>query len=185
MALLASLIAALGLSNQNATEAEALSAVSALRATAEAARSRPAVPAALCTALGVAAGADETAAVAAVTQLKAGDTGALQAISALSTELSALRAQLQGDKVTAEVDAAIAAKKLLPAMKDWALNLGRKDLAALQTYIAAAPVLEGLSGQTDGRGPADGATAVDALSTKVAATFGLTAEQLAKAKPKS
>lgn len=182
MALLATLIAALGL-NAQATEAEALSAVSALRVTAEAAGAKPAVPQALSAALGLAAGADEAAALSAVTALKAGDSGRLDAMATLQSQVTTLQSQLNERNVNEAVDSAIAAGKLLPAMRDWALTEGKKNFATLQAYIAAAPAMQLGTGQSggEGRGSNEGTAALSAQELDVCARMGLTAEQFKKA----
>lgn len=175
MNLLAQLIALLGL-QATATEAEALSAITALKTTA----AKPAVPAALSTALGLAAGADEAAALAAVTTLKGGDQTTLAAMTALQGQVAALTAQLNGNQVEALVAQAMQAGKLLPAMKQWALDLGKGNLAQLQAYIAAAPVVQ-LGTQTDGKDPgAGGAAALDAAGKQVLAQMGVKPEDWEK-----
>ena len=131
--------------------------------------------------------ADETAALSAVTSLRtatgAGDANALAAIAALQGQLAALQARVGGSEVDALVSQAITDKKLLPAMKAWATDLGNKDLTALKAYVASAPALDGLSGQSGGqeRGGA-GASETTALAGQVMNAFGLSAEQFAKGK---
>lgn len=179
---LAALLAALALPAAT-SEADALSAVTALKARADA-PPKAALSAALASALGLQAGADETAALSAVTALKAPDQAALTAMAALQGQVAALSAQINGEKLTATVDQALKDGKLLPAQKDWALGLGKTDLAALSAYLASAPVLTGLAGQSDGKGPGNtAAAALSADTEKLRAGFGLTAEQWAKGAP--
>ncbi|MEY2689725.1 MAG: hypothetical protein RL375_3924 [Pseudomonadota bacterium] len=142
------------------------------------------LPEALTTALGLQAGADEAAALSAVGKLKSPDPVSMQTIAALQTQLAALSAQVNGDKVVATVDQAVKDGKLIPAMRDWALDLGRKDMAALSTYLAAAPVVA-LDGQTHGKTVPVGSQQTDALSAEIARGFGLTPEQFAKGAPKA
>ena len=54
-------------------------------------------------------------------------------------ELAARLGRIEEDRVLASVDAAIGAGKLTPAMRQWAIDLGRKDEAALASYLSAAP----------------------------------------------
>lgn len=185
MALLAALIAALGLP-ATTTEADALANVTQLKATLT---TKPVVPEALTTALGLAAGADEVAALAAVTQLKApaGDTHLVSLVATLQGQVTQLTAELQGDKVTKAVDEAIAAHKLLPAQRDAYIGVGKANFTQLTAILAVAPVIPGLGGQTGDKkldvAPAGQQT--DALSAQVAANLGLTTEQFAKGAPKA
>lgn len=184
MALLASLIALLGLP-ATTDDAAALSAVTTLKTTATTPPAKAPLTAALSTALGLAAGADEAAALSAITALKTPDTASVATIAALQTQLAALTAQVNGATLTKTVDEAIAAGKLVPAQRDWALQYGGKDMAALSAFIAAAPVIA-LAGQTAGKQPggltggAGGTVAEAALATEVMRGFGLTSEQFAK-----
>jgi phage I-like protein len=194
MALLATLIATLGLTAQ-ATEAEALSAVSALRTTAEAAGARPVVPQALGAALGLAAGADEAAALSAVAALKAsgdgkgaakgtGDGETLALVSTLQAQVTELSGQINERNVLEAVDAAIAAGKLLPAMRDWALGIGRADIAQLHAYIKAAPAAQlgqpqsggAKGGAGDGKGGGEHTAALSAQELDVCTRMGITPE---------
>lgn len=165
---------------QNATAEAVIAAVTALKNQAD----KPGVPVALATALGLPTGADEAAALAALTALKQPDASQLVAMQALHTQLAALQAQVNGEKLNGLVDGAIAAKKLLPAQRDWAIGLGQKDMTALSTFLASAPVLDGLNGQSGGqeRGGQPGQQ-LDALSTTVMSAFGLKPEDFAKGKP--
>lgn len=174
MALLAALIAALGIPSA-ATEAEALAAVTTLKATAVAAGAKPNVPQALSAALGLQSDADEAAALAAVGKLKGGDPTTMQTIQALQGQIAQLSAQVQGDKVGKAVDDAIAAHKLLPAQKEWALQLGRSNFEQLSAFITSAPVIPGLTGQSGGREPGDltGAQALSTSQLAIATQLGL------------
>lgn len=177
--ILAALLAGLGL-QETATQEQAVSALAALKAP------KPAVPAALATALklpaNLAGEAAEAAALAAVAALGQPDASAATAMAALQAQVAELTTRLNADKVTGAVDDAIKAGKLLPAMRQWALDLGNKDLAALSAYVAAAPVVQ-LNGQTQNKTVEGGAVQADALSTQLAGAFGLSAEQMAKGAP--
>jgi phage I-like protein len=149
MTLLAALISALAL-KADAKDDDVVTAVTALKAKAAKADDKPALPAPLVTALGLKEGADEAAALAAITTLKGGDKEAMTAMAALQTQVATLSAQIATEKVTKIVDDAIAAHKLVPAQRDWAMKLGKADMAQLQAFVKDAPVLEGLKGQTKG-----------------------------------
>lgn len=177
--ILAALLAGLGLA-ETATQEQAMTALNALVAL----KSKPAVPVALATALKLQPGADEAAALAAVATLGAPDVAGTAAMAAMQAQIAELTTQINGDKLTAAVDGAITAGKLLPAQRDWALGLGKKDMAALSAYLDSAPVMH-LSGQTGGKPAPGGAVASDALATQVMTAFGLTPEQFAKGAPKT
>jgi phage I-like protein len=149
MTLLAALTAALAL-KADAKDDDVVTAVTALKAKAAKADDKPALPAPLVTALGLKEGADEAAALAAITTLKGGDKEAMTAMAALQTQVATLSAQIATEKVTKIVEDAIAAHKLVPAQRDWAMKLGKADVAQLQAFVKDAPVLEGLKGQSNG-----------------------------------
>ncbi len=158
---LSTLIALLGLA-AGASAQDVTTAIAALMA-------RPLVPAALTARLGLSGTADEAAALAALTRkLGTPDAASLGVIAALQTQLAALSAQVNDRTVTEAVDAAIAAHKLVPAQRAWAINLGKADMAQLNAFVASAPAIAGLGGQTNGRteppaGAADALTPVQAM----------------------
>jgi phage I-like protein len=184
--ILQALLTGLGLS-ESATLEQATAALSAVQAAAK--QKPPVLSAALAGALGVKPEADEAAALAAINTIKTtsaagGDAATVQAMAALQGEIATLRAQVQGDKVTAMVDDAIKAGKLIPAQRDWALNYGKSSLEALSGFLATAVPMAGLQGQSGEHKPGGaGGVAIEALGAQVAAVFGLTAEQFAKGKP--
>ena len=78
-------------------------------------------------------------------------------LASANTELAALKAE----KLDAEVDKVVAdalnAGKLSPATEAWARNLGKTNLAALTSFVEAAPVVaKPGSTQSGGNGPAGG-----------------------------
>lgn len=86
------------------------------------------------------------------------------------TELVALKAEQQAVTVAALVAEAEAAGKITPATRAWALDLGKTHLAALTSYLAAAPVVIQPGGtQTGGTRPAGGLDASDAGAISTAA----------------
>jgi phage I-like protein len=105
------------------------------------------LPEALTTALGLAAGADATAALSAVAALKAPSTATVQLVTDLQGQLATLTAQINGAAVDRAVDGAIEAGKLTAAQREQYVALGKKDLAMLTAILAAAPVIPGLAGQ--------------------------------------
>lgn len=159
------LLAALGLAD-TADEAEAMSAVAALVKKAKAAEDK----------------------VAALTAQKPDPAKfvAVETMQALQGQVAALTAQVNGEKVAQTVEAALTAGKLLPAQKDWALDLGKTNLAALTGYLEKTPAIAPLAGmQTGGAAPAGASAAQAACSAGEAAVFkqfGLTADDFNKAK---
>lgn len=169
------LIKLLGLA-ENSTEENVKAALAALLKRPTSA----ALPAALATAIGVATDADEAAVLAAVTKLKTAapgtDKATLEAMTALQAQVAALTAANTERTVTETVDGAIAAKKLLPAMRDWALNLGKSNLASLQAFIKDAPAVA-LDGQAGPGGQGGGNTAaLSAEGLRIATNFGIPPE---------
>ena len=114
------------------------------------------------------------------------DPGTLAAMQALQTQVATLTGQINQREITELVDGSIAAHKLVPAQRDWALKLGQTDLAALKAYVASAQPIPGLAGQSGGREPGDTNTAaLTGLGAQVMAQFGLTPEQFAKGAAKT
>lgn len=162
---------------------------------------------ALAAELGLPETATEAEALAALRALKtahAGELAALKAaapdparyvevatLTAVRGELAAANAELaalKAEKLEAEVDkvvqAALAAGKLTPAMEGWARNLGKADLAALRSFVEAAPVVvkpgQTQTGGADSRGT--GAFQPTDAELAVMKALGLTAEQFAAGK---
>jgi phage I-like protein len=181
--LLQLLIAALSL-KADATEADAMAALSALQARAV---EKPVIPQQLAAALSIKTDADVDVAVSAVAALQAqsktSEQTTLDTIKALQQQVAALSAQSTAATVTSVIDKAIADGKLIPAMQGWATDLGNKDLAALQAYVKDAPVMSLGTQQSRGKDPGEGGdtAALSAVQADVIARMGLTAEQFNKA----
>lgn len=161
---LSTLIALLGLA-AGASAQDVSGAIAALMA-------RPVVPAALAAQLGLTGPTDEAAALAALTRrLSAPDPAAVQQMAALQAQVAELRSAAAARVVGELVDDAIAAHKLTPAQRDWAVNLGKADLAQLTAFVASAPAIAGLAGQTHGRADAgtNGADAPEQVALKAQA----------------
>lgn len=163
------LLAALGLP-ETATEAEALAALNALKTahTGELAalRAKPTE-------------APDPARYVEVATL----TAVRGELAAATTELAALKAEKHAAEVGEVVTAALAAGKLTPATEKWARDLGKSDIAALKSYVEAAPVVvkpgETQSGGKGGDGKSHQLTDAD---TAVMKALGLTADQFAAGK---
>lgn len=150
-----------------------VAACAALKARADEAK-------ALRTAFGLADNIASTEAIAACTAIKVkADAAAavdpakyvpIAAVEDMRAQLAVLTAKSRDGEVAALVEAGLADGKLLPALKGWATDLGKKDLAALTSYLAAATPIAALT-STQTRGVSPLPTGADA--------HGLTAEQLA------
>lgn len=135
-------------------------------------------PAKLRAALGVDAGATLDATVAACTAMKtqaaanAPDPAqfvSVAAFEAVKTELATLTAKQRDEEVASLVEQGLADGRLLPAQKEWATALGRKDVTELTAYLKTAQPIAALSGtQTRGQPP-----------VVTANEHGLTADELA------
>lgn len=101
----------------------------------------------------------------------------------MQTQLAALTARMTDGEVSDLVASAIDAGKLLPAQKNWATDLGKKDIAALRAYVETAPQVAALGGmQSRGITPVGtGQTQSDA-DIAVCTALGLTPEQFAAGK---
>lgn len=167
--LLAALISGLALKAE-ATEADVIAAVAALKAQVAA----PKVPEVLATSLKLKPEADMTAACTAVAALVATESSATQTIAALQAQIATLQATAAGDEVASLVERALADGKLLPAQKDWAMSLGRKDVAALKGFIGSAPTLAPGATQTQGDPTGGGKpAALSGQQVAVFAAFGI------------
>lgn len=147
-------------------------------------------------ALGVADDAKPEAIVAACTAVKAKADATAEADPAkfvplaqfetVKTELAALTAKQRDGEVAALVASGLADGRLLPAQKDWATDLGKKDVAALSAYLKTAQPIAALSGSQTGGRPPEKTTAnpqgLTAEELAVCSATGIKAEDFAKAK---
>lgn len=164
---LTNLLAAIGLA-ENAGEADALAAVAALKAKAES--------------------ADGLTTQIAALKAQSPDPAryvAVETMQSLQTQVAALTVRLNDGEVGEVVEAALAAGKLLPAQKDWAVELGKSNLAALKAYVEKTPAIAALTGtQTGDKNPdaGKGVAALTAEESAVAAQFGLSHEDFLRGK---
>jgi phage I-like protein len=137
----------LGLAD-NATDEELTQAVAALKAKADASDSKDTEIAALK------AQSPDPAKYAPVA-----------ALTAMQTELAALKAKDIERDVNDLITPALADGRLLPAQEQWARDLGKSNLAALKSFVDSAQPIPALAGmQTGGKAPgADPALSGDAL----------------------
>lgn len=189
MTLAQQLRAALGLAD-SADDAAILSAVTANAAAVKSAASQHT---ALCTALAIDATQTHDQAIAAVAQLKsqAGlGASSTHAMATLQAEVAQLRQASLSREVEGLVTAALAAGKLFPVQKDWAIQTGMANLKTLTDYIASAPVVTATLSQQQSQAAgtqraADGTTGaagLDATELNLCAQLGTTPEEFAKTK---
>lgn len=180
--LLKAVLASLGLP-ETTTETAAIAALSALGPL----QSAQARATAACTALGLAADATPEALTAACSALRtqaAPDPTKfvpIAAVQELQASVAALTAAQVGREVDELIRPALADGRLLPAMKEWAQELGKKDIAALTAYLDKAQPIAALTATQTGGQPPAGTARGDAQLSKdelaVCTALGLTPEQ--------
>ena len=122
----------------DADEAAVLASIDQLKARADASDQ---VLASARTELGLADDADSESVLASITQAKAGgepDPAEYVPIADLK-DVQARLGAIEEEKVLATVDQAVAAGKITPGQKDWAIKLGKKDVGELQSYLDITP----------------------------------------------
>lgn len=182
MKLLAALITALSLT-QDATEEQAIAALTARL------QQDPLQP--LRVVLGAKADAGEEDLVAACTALQGKQVDPakfvpVSVVDSMKSELAVLTAKLdtrdQAEMET-DVEAAITDGRLHKDMKQWAMDLGKSDRAALTAYLQKAVPNPALSGsQTGGKQPEANETGLTADELAICTNMGLTPEAFKKAK---
>jgi phage I-like protein len=184
--LLAAVIAGLALAT-TATEDDALAALTAHFKADPLAGVRKA--------LGVADDAKSEAIVAACSAIKTkADTSTadpakfvpIASFEAVKTELASLTAKFRDSEVTELVETGLKDGRLLPAQKEWATELGKKDVAALSAYLTTAQPIAALTkSQTGGTPPEKTEANPHALTESelaVCSATGISAEDFAKSK---
>jgi phage I-like protein len=110
----------------------------------------------------------------------------IDVVKELQTSLSALNATVIKGEVDKVLDTARGAGKILPAMESHLREMGNKDLAALNAFVATLPAIAALTGtQTNGTAPGQtGSAALTSEELQVAKLLGQTSEEFAKGKAK-
>lgn len=160
------LLQALGLA-ESATEAEALTALAALKTRAD--------------------GADSAQAQLAALKSTTPDPAKyvpMDVMAAVQNEIAALKAQALDKELAEVVDGALADGRLLADQKAWAESLGKSDLAALKGFVATLKPVAALQGmQSQGVAPGSKtAGALDATELAVCKALGLTADEYTKSR---
>jgi phage I-like protein len=111
---------------------------------------------------------------------------AVATFETVKSELATLKAKVQGDEVARLVEQGLAEGRLLPAQKEWEVELGEANLAALTKYLGATAPIAALPGsQTGGRAPEKTATNPEGLTAEelaVCTATGIDAKDFAAAK---
>jgi len=146
---------------------------------------------AICSALSLAADAttdDVTTAIASLkettTKTAAGEPDPAQFVSMATYQevadgLKGLQDKLAIQDATAAVEKAMAAGKVTPANKDWALALASKDAASFAAFVENAPVIVAPGSALDGEIP-DKTSALDADQKAMCAAQGISEEAFLK-----
>lgn len=102
----------------------------------------------------------------------------------LQTQVAQLTEAVNSTAVDKVITDAIREGRLLPAMEGWARDLGKRDLAALKSYIAAAQPIAALSGtQSGGRDRAAEGDELSEHELAVCRSMGLSPEEYKKNRP--
>jgi len=72
----------------------------------------------------------------------------IAALQQLQQHIAQLNSEVNVDRIEAAVQAALTAGQLVPSLAPWARDLGKKDFAALTSFIAGAPSLAALKMQS-------------------------------------
>lgn len=179
--ILKALLAALGLA-EDATQEKAVAAVAALKAGADAATAVTAAIKPLRAAVKLGDDADvATIATAAVKAIGEKATGAVDPnafvpraeFERVQTSLAALQKDRGEEKAIDAVDAAIAAGKLAPASKEWAITYASQDLAGFKKFVEGAPVIVKPGSQLPGGKPGAGGDDLSDEERAVCKTMGI------------
>lgn len=163
--LLKKLLASLGL-QETATEAEALSAMAALKTNVAALSAQVSSP-----------DPAKYVPIAALSGLQAEHAN-------VKSQLATLTAEISAGKVAALVADGVTAGKITPATEAWAKSLGESNLAALTAFLAAAPVIvktnETQSNGKGGNGNGGGGESLSSIDLAVCSAMGLSPDAYAK-----
>jgi phage I-like protein len=108
----------------------------------------------------------------------------VETVRQLQEQVASLSSQVQGSEVDRLVGQGLEDGRLLPAMEDWARNLGKKDVAALRSYLDTAQPIAALTGQQSGGKPpeAEGKAKLSESELAVCKQLGMTEDEFLKSK---
>ena len=98
----------------------------------------------------------------------------IQTVTSMQEQIAALSSEINQTKANTLIEAALKSGKLLPAQRQWAEDLAKTNLAALQSFIDGAPQVAALTGQqtTTAIGQTDKAAALTQEQKSVADALG-------------
>lgn len=108
----------------------------------------------------------------------------IEQYNAVQSSLADLQKSGSMAKVDAAVAGAIAAGKVAPASKDWALSYASQDFAGFESFVKTAPVIVSPQAQNphSERKPTVGAADLDATDLQVQSQMGISKEAFVKAR---
>jgi phage I-like protein len=115
----------------------------------------------------------------------------IAAVQQLQQQVAVLSARTNANELEQTISTALEDGRLLPAMEQWAHDLGKRDMAALTAYLDNAVPLAALSTQqTNGKDKPDtdkktGVAALSAQELTVCANMGISAEDYLKNLPQN
>lgn len=139
----------------------------------------------IITAAGLTGALTETAATAITAKITASASDAepdpakyvpISAVSELTGQLAAMRAEINGDKAETVVTAAMKEGKVTPGLESWARKYAAADLDGFKTWLGNAPVVVDGKAVTPGGQPVVAAGALTADERIVIAATGITEE---------
>lgn len=105
------------------------------------------------------------------------------ALKELQGQVAALSIQIRNSEVDQLVAAGLEDGRLLPTMEGWARDLGKKDVAALRSYLDSAQPIAALTvQQTSSKRPSQGDSRLTEEEMAVCRLMGQTPEEFLKAK---
>jgi len=93
----------------------------------------------------------------------------IEVVESLKQDIAALKATQVEGEVGQLVKAGLEDGRLLPAQEEWARDLGKKDVAALKTYLEKTPAIAALKGQQTNRHQTASPSKVDELDAEALA----------------
>lgn len=168
------LCAALGLP-ETAADAEILAAVAKLGVTMPETKTetKEVIPRTVTAALGLAETDTETVVVASIHALKQASANGVTAEA-----FAELQAKIADREASDAVAAAMAAGKVAPAQKDWAMTYAKADLKGFGLFVGKAPVVVPLADLK--KPPKEESARMDDATLAVARDLGVTEEDLKK-----
>ncbi|THF61042.1 protease (I) and scaffold (Z) protein [Pseudothauera rhizosphaerae] len=109
----------------------------------------------------------------------------IEAVQGLQSQLAALAGRINDDEAGRLIDAAMVDGRLTEDLREWAVSLGKSNVAALKEYIAKAQPIAALKGmQTQDKQPSGtgGQGSLSAAELGVCKALGLRPEEYVKGK---